>query len=135
VTASAADTAPRATGRSPACRADYRPFEIPAHQTHMIQVTLWKDLPGLAPVKPGRYVLDKPVHYRPDRRFDDPRDTGTTGAIVLTYDVPREAERPGSSSTTTAAQAAGSTTCPSAAEVAARAQVFFVHAVGDGPGQ
>lgn len=75
-------------GVSAACTADYRPFQIRPQESHVLTLTLWKDLPGMAPLRPGQFVLEQPVQYRRDRPFDDPRQTGSPGAtIVVTYTV------------------------------------------------
>ena len=72
---------------TPACTADYRPLQVRAHESHTLTVTIWKELPGMAPLQPGRFVLEQPLQYRQDRPFGDPRQTGTRGTIVVTYTV------------------------------------------------
>jgi hypothetical protein len=77
----------------PVCTASYSPLTLGAHEAHVIQVLLWKGLAGLVPLTPGRYTLDKPIRYRQDRPFNDPRETASSGTITLTYTV-RSATEP-----------------------------------------
>jgi hypothetical protein len=71
----------------PACTGDYRPLQIDPHKSHVLKLTLWKELRGMPPLEPGQFVLEHDIQYRQGRPFEDPRQRGSTGTILLTYTV------------------------------------------------
>jgi hypothetical protein len=70
-----------------ACLGSYQPLRIEPHASHVLGLALTKELPGMPPLAPGEYVLKHTIRYRQDRPFDDPRETGSQGTIVVTYTV------------------------------------------------
>jgi hypothetical protein len=77
--AQASPTAPVEAG---ACRLSLDTFEIPPGGTVKKEVTLFKDLPGMAPLQEGQYAFEKVYRFRVGDS-----ETKTTVHLRLIYDV------------------------------------------------
>lgn len=63
-----------------------RPFVVPAGGSTELTMTVWRDLPGLAPPEPGSYLFAKQVRFTevpPGGALDG--TAMTTGSIEVTY--------------------------------------------------
>lgn len=68
------------------CLLNRRPFIVPAGGSTELTMTVWRDLPGLAPPEPGLYLFAKQVRFTevlPGGVLD--WAASTTGSIEVTY--------------------------------------------------
>lgn len=81
----------RAQHLSTGCRGVFSPLALDPGGSTTLVFTTWRDLPGLAPLEPGRFVLERTVQFRTDRPFDGPADAAApdviSSAVQITYTV------------------------------------------------